>query len=208
MELKKTIKPLPKGYTDTPKKKYGEYDSDMEHSARECQKYPAPPRVINPTALWKQNITIPSLNLIYNLLKNDLPSMDGTQDGDRECDVLRGNFCKKIPEKDGKYGDLGKAIKSRQGGVELMIDIAPGKIFKDVKDCKESSQRWSLHFFLIFQPILDNFIEDIFPHYLHFILKNSPIVPLPFPYMEFFLKAEHGNLSNVMSDFSYHDYLV
>ena len=191
---------MKKSITNKDKKKFGAHDTDTEHMTRKGMA--PPPRIIDFSKLQSLGINIPELSLIHNLMRS------GNEKDQPTCDVLHQRFEKKIPYTDRKqvWGDRGRKALTRHGWIEMVIDIAgEGKVIKEKRKAQDFPEIWTNHTFLLFTSFLDNYIENVFPMYLHFVLKSTPILPLPFKYLELYVRSQYSNDMNLFGDFQVSD---
>ena len=185
------------------KKDYGKKDTDHEHLLRSPQ-MSLPPRVIKPRILKVYDI---DLIMIAFMIKgiSDLRKDRAT---DFDFTGLRESFLRKLPQHNltlnGKSNYLPK-----EGKILFYMDIIEDSLTvkkaKNIRYLQPDLQR----FFLIgLDRLLTSFIENIYPKHLHFILKDSILTPLPFKYVEFYMKAEEGNMGNITADFADGDVII
>ena len=85
--------------------------------------------------------------------------------------------------------------------IRIFIDICGKGVYKKVIRDPYELPPDSFAFFKVWTTgVLDEFMANVFPHYLHFLFKDTPITPFPVPYLEFYMKSGDGNLGNLMEN--------
>lgn len=175
--------------------KYGGRDTDLEHQSRDRE---APPRILTPLKLEEFGIRMPNLLALKMLMHK------GMDTGEDYCDILKQSFRKVLPEPLKDYGD-GKEVWTKHGVIEFYFDVSVGKIHKITRRAQDFPRLWQIQFSAIMSGILENFIAKIFPLHVHCIMKNSPIVPMPFEYAELRIASTRIEGKNVLADRSHED---
>lgn len=127
---------------------------------------------------------------------------------EEKIDILRQDFTLKTPKpgEDFYFKNNWKEPWTPHGKITLSIDTTLNKASAPtVLRPDEAPTLWSKHFFILFGPFLDVFVKEVFPFHLHLIIKSTPICPAPFPYLEFYMKAQYGNRGNLLADRSTQD---
>lgn len=139
------------------------------------------PRVLQQNEIEHYGFFLPNLKILYDLM-----------DGKFQAQGIEDEAFGKLREK--YYNPALPQV----GEVVLMIDIGTNK---GTRSPRSLSKPWQG----VFSPFKDStlyaFHETLFPKHAHFILKSTPIMPLPVPYMEFYIKAEGGNAGNAIAYF-------
>ena len=185
--------PLHKEALPTAKNPWGQ-TPDLEHQSRQSQNSEPPPRIINPNQLYPFNLDFPSLNMIYQLIR-----MTGLHKIRAAIDLNEYRFGTLLSK---NMDQRGKKIWTPHGTLNVEIDMGAGIIQKRVGRAEDMHKGWSFAFFALFGAFFNQYAEHITPFYLHFVIKDSVIVPSPFPYMEVLLYGENNNGKNVLGDYS------
>ena len=153
---------------------------DTENLYRASSEKPVP-RVLKPYVLDNFGFHTFIMNfLIQFLVRKDLHGKDGFEKMDFYI-----KFDKKLNLKP----------------IRIFIDICgTGKYTKVIRDPYELPPD-SFYFFKEWTSgIIDIFFENVFPNYVHFLFKNTPITPFPIPYLEFYMKSYDGHGGNLFEN--------
>ena len=150
----------------------------------------AAPRVVDSSVLEKFGIFVPNLMLFHSLIRSGELTEKFT--------TLRERFS--LSDNNGrptmnKFGDILLVIETVEEKSESYINL------KRTRQPRDLPQKWQNRFRIISSALLTNFATDVFPLHMHFVLKNSPLYPLPFEYIEIYMKAEYGNQGNILADY-------
>jgi len=177
---------------------------DLEHQNRSGNESP-PARIINPYQLQSYGIYLHEINQIHALMR-------GIIHQSHKCDVLQG-WCG-MQQHNFKTASK-EEMWTPHGRIFFMIDISPGKPVKIKKTISDYLPDGKIHskidktfyncFYIVFHHIIEAYCTEIFPFYLHFIVKDSKIHPMPVPYMEILISSEKKTKGNLLGDFNYLD---
>ena len=184
------------------KNKFSDNDTDLEHISR--SNTILPPRIINPQVLAVYGLNMALIGMIINFIKNGLPPTHLS--GKRVYYTgIKGAGYKKLEsfKLDSITGKKKTINDVQYGKIQWEIETSAGS--KKEKVCiqyRDMPKKWRIMWDLLFFTFITEYLESIFPKHLHFILKDSILTPLPFPYLELFLKAEKATMGNLCADFA------
>ena len=75
------------------------------------------------------------------------------------------------------------------------------KFINDIMHPKDMEEDMFYLFDHIMRAIVDNFMNQIFPCYIHFLFKDTPLTPFPMPYFELYMKSDDCWAGNVFDKF-------
>ena len=187
------------------KNAYSDNDTDLEHLSRSSYDS-LPPRVLIPGVLNFYGLNLYIISLMHKFITQSLEPLKDEKKiyftGIKERYLRRPNESKlHLPSSYEK-----RKIRPAEGWTLLRIDtsVASGKQ-KEWVDIRHLPEKWQFAWNVFFWKWLDEFMENIYPKHIHFLLKDSIMTPLPFKYFEFFLKFENGNMGNLCADFKHGD---
>lgn len=143
------------------------------------------PRILNIHELAKGGFAIPSLKGLYAIMQiGDEMKAIGIEDS--PIGRLREKYNNSaLPQ----VGDI---------FVQIEANRAPGSRTSSPRDM---SKKWQAYFNKFMEGVLNAFYEEVFPKHAHFIIQDSPVVPMPVPYMEVYIKSQYGNDGNLFAYF-------
>ena len=174
------------------KTKYSLNDTDIEHLNQSPHSLILPPRVISTQALERFGWSMTYFKLISDFMGLDQHTKAfGKKEkfsGIREKMILKFKTPKGKIE-DTKFGDITYSFDSSSNRMRSKF-ISPRDL--DEKD----ASIWNL----FVETFLEIYLNNIFPLHANFILKDSIATPLPFPYLEVYVKASKATAGNAFAD--------
>ena len=93
-----------------------------------------------------------------------------------------------------------KVFNLRPMDVNISIS-GNNKLVKDIIHPQNMEEDMSHLFTHIMRAIVDNFMNQVFPCYIHFLFKDTPLTPFPMPYFEMYMKSDDCHGGNVFDKF-------
>ena len=92
--------------------------------------------------------------------------------------------------------------------IEVMISVSgEGIMQKTVLHPNDLEPEAHFYFKEIMGAIVSMFMEQIFPNYVHFLFKNTPLTPFPMPYFELYMKSDDCHAGNIFENIQEGDIL-
>lgn len=161
---------------------------DIDQQLGRFNARPQPQVITSEAVLERFGFNLPALKLFYELIR-------GEAYGAPRFDNIKESYKQDLKDKKrvSPYGDIVLFINTKE---------TRNKILTKTKRARDMSLMWQELFNILAKWVLDAFVYAIFPKHAHFILKKSKdFKDMPFEYMEFYIKAEHGNAGNVYTYF-------